>query len=86
LEKVLDFIAITENISVINILLILNPKHSSYWEENEHYPSQNLDSIIGCFKLSSFSVVKDVPAPHICTLLPAAVVVPLLSLSSARNT
>jgi len=33
LEKVLDFLATTENISVINILL-LNPKHSSYWEEN----------------------------------------------------
>jgi len=34
LEKVLDFIATTENISVINILLMLNPKHCSYWEEN----------------------------------------------------
>jgi len=31
LEKVLDFIATTEN---INILLVLNPKHSSYWEKN----------------------------------------------------
>jgi len=30
LEKVLDFIATTENISVINILLVLNPKYSSY--------------------------------------------------------
>jgi len=26
--------ATTKNISVINILLLLNPKHSSYWEEN----------------------------------------------------
>jgi len=34
LEKVLDFLATAENISVLNILLILNPKHSSYWEEN----------------------------------------------------
>jgi len=34
LEKVLDFLATTENISVINILLVLNPKHCSYWEEN----------------------------------------------------
>jgi len=36
LEKVLDFIATTENISVINtgIRLVLDPKHSSYWEEN----------------------------------------------------
>jgi len=25
----------TENISVINILLVLNPNHSSYWEESE---------------------------------------------------
>jgi len=33
LEKVLHFIATTENVSVINILL-LNPKYSSYWEEN----------------------------------------------------
>jgi len=33
-KKVLDFIAATENINVINILLALNPKHSSYWEEN----------------------------------------------------
>jgi len=34
LEKVLDFLATTENINAINIPLILNPKHSSYWEEN----------------------------------------------------
>jgi len=33
LEKVLDFIATTENISVTNIL-VLNAEHSSYWEEN----------------------------------------------------
>jgi len=32
LEKILDFLATSENI--INILLILNPKHRSYWEEN----------------------------------------------------
>jgi len=32
--KVLDFSATTENISVINILLVLKPKHSSYWEES----------------------------------------------------
>jgi len=32
-KKVLDFIATAENISVISILLVLNPKHSSYWEE-----------------------------------------------------
>jgi len=30
LEKVLYFIATTKTISVINILLILNPNHSSY--------------------------------------------------------
>jgi len=30
LEEVLDFIGTTENISVISILLLLNPKHSSY--------------------------------------------------------
>jgi len=39
LEKVLDFISTTEHISVTNILLVLNPKHSSYWEENQFYPS-----------------------------------------------
>jgi len=33
-EKVLDFTATTANVSVINSPLILNPKHSSYWEEN----------------------------------------------------
>jgi len=32
LEKALA--ATTENISVTNILLLLNPKHSRYWEEN----------------------------------------------------
>jgi len=32
--KVLHFLATTKNISVINILLILNAKHSSHWEEN----------------------------------------------------
>jgi len=34
LKKVLDGIAITKNISIINILLVPNPKHSSYGEEN----------------------------------------------------
>jgi len=34
LKKVLDFLATAKNISVINSLLILNPKHISYWEEN----------------------------------------------------
>jgi len=29
LEKFLDFIATTENISVINIPLVVNPNHSS---------------------------------------------------------
>jgi len=37
MQKILDFLATTETISVINIILVLNPKHSSYWEEN--YPS-----------------------------------------------
>ena len=43
LEEVLDFIATTENISVTDILLVLNPKHSSYWEENQIYPSRSQD-------------------------------------------
>jgi len=34
LEKVLDLLATAENISVIKVLLLLNPKHSSYSEEN----------------------------------------------------
>ena len=34
LKKLLDFIATTESIRVISILLLLNPKHSSYQEEN----------------------------------------------------
>ena len=34
LEKAFDFIAATEIISVINILLVLNQKNSSCWEEN----------------------------------------------------
>jgi len=38
-KKVLDFIATTKNITVINILLVLNPKHSSYWEEKYLYAS-----------------------------------------------
>jgi len=33
-RKVLDFVATTANIRVINILLLLNLKHSSYWEKN----------------------------------------------------
>jgi len=37
LEKVFDFIVTSENVS-LNILLLLNPKHSSYWEENYPYP------------------------------------------------
>jgi len=40
-RKVLDFLATTENISVISILLLLNPKPSSYWEDSvcQLYPS-----------------------------------------------
>jgi len=35
LEKVLGFITTTtKNIRVTNILLVLNPKQSSHWEEN----------------------------------------------------
>jgi len=34
LGKVLDFLATTKNIGVTDILLILNPKHSSYCEGN----------------------------------------------------
>jgi len=34
LEKVLYLLATTENINAINILLVLNPKHSSYWDGN----------------------------------------------------
>jgi len=33
-KKILDFIAMTENIIVINIFLALNPKHNSFWEGN----------------------------------------------------
>jgi len=32
-EKVLDFIGTTENISVINILLLPNPQLSSSWDK-----------------------------------------------------
>jgi len=34
LEKVFNFIATTEHAGVINMLLLLNPKHSNFWEEN----------------------------------------------------
>jgi len=46
LEKVLDFLATTKTISVINTLLVLNPKYCSYWEENEVYPSPDQDNDI----------------------------------------
>ena len=44
LEEVLDITATTKTISVSNILLLLNPKHSSYWGENECYPNWNQDN------------------------------------------
>jgi len=46
---VLDFIATAKNISVINILPLLNPKYSSYWEGNELCPTQNQDSSLFLF-------------------------------------
>jgi len=46
LEKALDFTAMTENASATNILLVLNPNHGSYWEENELCPSPNQGSSI----------------------------------------
>ena len=46
LEKNLDFLATTENISFTSFLLTLNPKHSSYWQENSLYPSRKQDSHI----------------------------------------
>jgi len=39
LEDILEIPATTKNISIINVLLVLNPKHSSYSEENYLYPS-----------------------------------------------
>jgi len=42
LEKVPDLV---ESISVISILLVLYPKHSSYWEENYLYPSRKQDGV-----------------------------------------
>jgi len=38
-KKVLDFLVTAKNISVINILLILNPNHNRYWKENL-YPGE----------------------------------------------
>jgi len=38
-KKVLDFIPTTENIGVINIFLVLNPKDNTFWERNEFYSS-----------------------------------------------
>jgi len=32
MKNVFDFLATTENISIINIILVLNPKHSGCWE------------------------------------------------------
>jgi len=43
-KKVRDFLATTKTISIINILLILNSKHSSYWKENQLFPTHNQDS------------------------------------------
>ena len=46
LEDILEIPATTKNISIINVLLVLNPKHSSYSEENYLYPSWNQDNIL----------------------------------------
>jgi len=46
LEKALDFTATTENVSATNILLVLNPNHGTYWEENELCPSPNQDTVV----------------------------------------
>jgi len=53
-KKVPDFVATTENISVIDVLLVLKPKHSSYWEGNELCPSQNQDTTFHSFIFKSF--------------------------------
>jgi len=42
-KRVLKFIETAENIGVINILFILNPKYSTYGAENQLYPSRNQD-------------------------------------------
>jgi len=47
LDKVLDFTSTTENLSVMNILLLLNQKHNSYWEEDKLYLSQLKSGHIG---------------------------------------
>jgi len=44
-KEVLDFLTLMFLVVVINILLVLNPKHSSYWEENELCPSRNQDNV-----------------------------------------
>jgi len=40
LEKVLYFLATTKNTSVTKILLVLNPKHSSYWRKMNSVPTE----------------------------------------------
>ena len=37
---------------VVNIRLLLNPKHSSYWEENQLYPSHSKDSLLKSLSLT----------------------------------
>jgi len=45
LENALDFLATAKTIGVINAALVLNPKHSSYREENSLYPRQSQENI-----------------------------------------
>jgi len=60
LEEVLDFTATTENVSVTNILLLLNPKHSSCWEANSLYPSRNQD-ISECLEIEDIFSTRSMP-------------------------
>jgi len=74
LEKVLDFIATAENTSVTNILLLLNLKHSSYWEGNEVCCSRNQD------KHTCHCDLAQAPTPTFKQLSELAVLLTLIEL------
>jgi len=51
LERVLDFTATTENISVINIFLVLNPKHRGYF-----IPAETKDRTVGAESMFAITI------------------------------
>jgi len=74
-SQLLDFIAKPDNISVINILLVLNPKHSSYWRKINSIPveTRTLNNTFQSLQFISLVYIKTVICLSLWSFFPNSI-------------